>query len=75
MDIPVVQGEWNAEVSKDAHENWQGLRGLFCSDDTNQRGLRLLEFATFNPFLPGLATAVLACWGEAAERQLQKTDS
>ena len=27
-----------------------------------------------NPFLPGLATAVLVCWLEAAARQLQKTD-
>ena len=29
----------------------------------------------FNPFLPNLDTAVLACWPEAAMRQLQKTDS
>ena len=27
-----------------------------------------------NPFLPSLATAVLACWPEAVVRQLQKTD-
>ena len=27
-----------------------------------------------NPFLPSLATAMLACWPEAAARQLQKTD-
>ena len=27
-----------------------------------------------NPFLPSLATTVLACWPEAATRQLQKTD-
>ena len=27
---------------------WQGICGPFCNDDTNQRGLRLLEFATFN---------------------------
>ena len=30
------------------HENWQGICGPFCNDDTNERGLRLLEFATFN---------------------------
>ena len=32
---------------KDACGNWQGIRGPFCNDDTNERGLRLLEFATF----------------------------
>ena len=30
---------------------------------------------SLNPFLPSLATAVLAGWPEAAARQLQKTDS
>ena len=33
---------------KDACENWQSICGPFCKDDTNERGLRLLEFATFN---------------------------
>ena len=50
-DILVIQGDWNAEVGKDAHENWQGICRLFCNDKTNERGLRLLEFATFNNFL------------------------
>ena len=27
---------------------WQGICGPFSIDDTNERGLRLLEFATFN---------------------------
>ena len=31
-DILVVQG------------NWQGICGPFCNNDTNERGLRLLEF-------------------------------
>ena len=48
MDILVVQGDWNAKVGKDAYENWQGICGSFCTDDTNERGLRLLEFATFD---------------------------
>ena len=48
MDILVVQADWNAKVSKDACGNWQGICGHFCNDDTNERGLRLLEFATFN---------------------------
>ena len=46
--ILVVQRDWNAKVGKGACENWQGICGTFCNDDTNERGLRLLEFATFN---------------------------
>ena len=45
-DILVVQGDWNAKVGRDAC--WQGICGPYCNDDTNERGLRLLEFATFN---------------------------
>ena len=41
-DILVVQRDWNAKVG------WQGICGPFCNDATNERGLRLLEFATFN---------------------------
>ena len=47
-DILVVQGDWKVEVGEDAHENWQGIRRPFCYDETNERGLGLLEFATFN---------------------------
>ena len=47
-DILVVQGDWNAKVGRDACRNWQGICGPFCNNDTNERGLRLLEFATFN---------------------------
>ena len=47
-DILVVQGDWNAKVGKDDFGNWQGICGPFRNDDTNVRGLRLLEFATFN---------------------------
>ena len=46
-----MQGDWNAKVDRDACGNWQGICGPFCNDDTkmtNERGLRLLEFATFN---------------------------
>ena len=38
----------NAKVGKDACEKWQGICGPFCNDETNERGLRLLEFVTFN---------------------------
>ena len=44
-DILVVRGDWNAKVIKDAYENWQGVCGPFCNDETNERGL--LEFAIF----------------------------
>ena len=47
-DILVVQGDWNAKVGRDACGNWHGICGPFCNDDTNERGLRLLEFASFN---------------------------
>ena len=50
-DIFVVQGNWNAKVGRDACGNWQGICGPFCNDDTNERGLRLLGFATFNDFV------------------------
>ena len=47
-DILAVQGDWNAKVGRDACGNWQGVCGPFCNDNTNERGLRPLEFATFN---------------------------
>ena len=46
-----MQGDWNAKVGKDASGSWQGICGLFCNDDTNERGLRLLEFPTFNDLM------------------------
>ena len=46
--ILVVQGYWNTKVGTDACGNWQGNCGPFSNDDTYERGLRLLEFATFN---------------------------
>ena len=49
--IFVVQGDWNAKVGRDACGHWQGICGSFCNDDTNERRLRLLEFATFNDLL------------------------
>ena len=46
-DILVVQRDWNAKMDKNAYENWQGICGPFYNDETNERGLRPLEFATF----------------------------
>ena len=53
-DILDVPGDWNAKVSKDACGNLQSICGLVCNNDTNERGLRLLEFASYND--PVLAT-------------------
>ena len=35
-------------MGKDARGNWQVICGPFCNADTNERELRLLEFANFN---------------------------
>ena len=47
-DILVVQGDLNAKVGKDAQADWGEVCGPYCNVETNERGLRLLEFATFN---------------------------
>ena len=47
-DILVVQGDWNAKVGKDAQADWGEVCGPYCNVETNERGLRLLEFETFN---------------------------
>lgn len=47
-DIIVVQGDWNAKVGEDACKNWKGICGQYCNNETNERGLRLLEFASYN---------------------------
>ena len=47
-DILVVQGHWNAKVGKDAQADWGEVCGPYCNVETNEKGLRLLEFATFN---------------------------
>ena len=44
-DILIVQGDWNAKVGPDAYENWGGTVGRFGISETNDGGLRLLEFA------------------------------
>ena len=47
-DILVIQGDRNAKVGKDAQADWGEVCGPYCNFETNERGLRLLEFATFN---------------------------
>ena len=47
-DILVVQGDWNAKIGEDANKNWKGTCGQYCKPETHERGLRLLEFASYN---------------------------
>ena len=48
QDILVVQGDWNAKVGEDAQEDWGEVCGPSCNPETNDRGLKLLNFATYN---------------------------
>ena len=45
--ILVVQGDWNAKVRKAAQPDWEDVCGPYCNDGINERGLGLLEYATF----------------------------
>ena len=36
------------KLGKDAQADWGEVCGPYCNVETNDRGLRLLEFATFN---------------------------
>ena len=44
-DILVVLGDWNAKIGPDTYQHWAGTVGKFGLGETNDRGLRLLEFA------------------------------
>ena len=50
-DILVVQGDWNAKIGEDAYENWIGTCGRYCNTKSNERGLRFLEFASYNDLM------------------------
>ena len=47
-DILVVQGYWNAECRRDAQADCGDVCGPYCNAETNEGGLRFLEFATVN---------------------------
>ena len=47
-DILVVQGDWHAKIGEDPSKNWRGTCGQYCNPETNERGLRLLEFTSYN---------------------------
>ena len=42
----IIQGDFNAKIVEDAFENWAGTVGRYGTGETNDRGLRLLEFAS-----------------------------
>ena len=46
-----MQGDWNAKIGEDAYENWIGTCGRYCNTKSNERGLRLLEFASYNDLM------------------------
>ncbi len=47
-DILIVQGDWNAKVGSEAKKDWGNMVGLSANETSNDRGLRLLEFAKYN---------------------------
>ena len=47
----MVQGDWNAKIGEDAYENWIGTCGRYCNTKSNERGLRLLECASYNDLM------------------------
>ena len=48
QDILVVQGDWNAKVGEDSQGDWGEVYGPSCHPETNDRGLKLLDFAVYN---------------------------
>ena len=47
-DILIIQGDWNAKVGADALADWKEFCGPYSNATSNERGLRLLEFASYN---------------------------
>ena len=47
----VVQGDWNAKVGEDAQEDCREICGPFCNPETIDRGLKFIDFATYNNFV------------------------
>ena len=50
-DMLIVQGDWNATIGKDSINDWSDYYGTACNTATNDRGLRLLEFASYNDLI------------------------
>ena len=47
-DMLIVQGDWNAKIGKDSINDWSDYCGTACNTATNDRGSRILEFASYN---------------------------
>ena len=43
-----MQGDWNAKTGEDASKNWKGTCGQYCNPETNEKGMRLLAFTSYN---------------------------
>ena len=48
QDILDIPGDWKAKVGEDAQEDWAEVCGPSCNLKINDRGLKLLDFATYN---------------------------
>ena len=44
----VVQSDWNSKPGKDESKNWEGICDQYCNPETKERGLSLLEIASYN---------------------------
>ena len=47
QDILIPVGDWNAKIGLDAYKDWPGTIGKYGLGNTNDRGLRRLEFAKY----------------------------
>ena len=47
-DILAVQEDWNAKIGEEAWKDWRGTCGHHCYSKSNDRGRRLLKFASYN---------------------------
>ncbi|PIK60661.1 putative amphiphysin [Apostichopus japonicus] len=47
-DVLIIQGDWIAKVGIDVWRDWKKFCGPSCNAHTNERGLRLLEFTSYN---------------------------
>ena len=48
QDVLVVQDDWNAKVGEDTKEDWGEVCGAFSNPETDDRGPKRLDFATYN---------------------------
>ena len=46
-----MQGDWNAKIGEEACKDWKGTCGHHCNTNSNDRGRRLLEFASYNDLM------------------------